>query len=61
MKSPEAREYERLDRHIRTANSVRELLIWDAGRAMAALPATHDKALTQAVAARMKHLTGRKP
>jgi len=58
VKSQEAKEYERLDRHIRTANSVRELLIWDAGRAMASLPATHDKALARAVAARMQHLTG---
>ena len=61
MKSPESKEYERLDRHIRTANSVRELLIWDAGRAMASLPATQDKALARAVAARMQHLTWRKP
>lgn len=56
--TPETKAYERLDRHVRTATSLRELAHWNAERERAALSKRHDTALQAEIAARLKHLTG---
>jgi hypothetical protein len=56
---PELKVYERLDRHIRTANSLNELEHWDAIRAESTLSGAHDKALAREVEERVRFLTGR--
>lgn len=53
----QAKEYERLDRHIRTAATVRELEHWDDVRSRTKLSAGHDRALRQEAAKRLRHLT----
>lgn len=54
--STEQKAYERLDRHIRTAASHRELAHWDAERAGTRLSGAHDAALRKAINARLKVL-----
>jgi hypothetical protein len=56
---PERKVYERLDRHIRTANSLHELEHWDAIREESPLSGAHDKALAREVEERVRFLTGR--
>jgi hypothetical protein len=56
----EQKRYERLDRHVRTSNSIPELQHWDAIRADTRLSAKHNEALRLEIAARMRHLTGGK-
>jgi hypothetical protein len=51
-------EFARLDRHIRTSLSLRELAHWNAERAGTRLSGAHDVALRKAIAARMKVLEG---
>jgi hypothetical protein len=51
-------EYERLDRHVRTANSLRELAFWDGARASAAITEQHDNALRKAIEERRRVLEG---
>jgi hypothetical protein len=53
----QAKEYERLDRHIRTAATVRELVHWDLVRVKAKLSKEHDIALRQEAAKRLRQLT----
>lgn len=54
----ESKAYERLDRHVRTAASLRELAHWNAEREETALSKRHDTALRAEIAARLRHLTG---
>ena len=56
----EQKRHERLDRHVRTSNSVQELQHWDAIRAETRLSAEHDEALRLEISSRMRHLTGGK-
>ena len=56
--STEQKAYERLDRHIRTAASFRELNHWDYERSATRLSGAHDTALRKAIAARLKVLEG---
>jgi hypothetical protein len=52
--------YERLDRHVRTANSIRELEFWDSSRASAAITEKQDQALRDEIEKRRRHLEGGK-
>ena len=54
---PEQKVYERLDRHVRTANSVAELEHWDAVRKEWPVSAAHERALDREVEKRMRFLT----
>ena len=53
-------EYERLDRHVRTSNSLRELAFWDSSRASAAITEKQDQALRDEIEKRRRHLEGGK-
>lgn len=56
--TPETQAYERLDRHVRTATSLRELAHWNAERERAALSKRHDTALRTEIADRLRRLSG---
>jgi len=56
----EQKQFERLDRHVRTSATVRELAYWNSVRIESALPARHDKQLRDAIDARLATLTGGK-
>jgi hypothetical protein len=56
-KLPEQKIYERLDRHVRTSNSVGELEHWDAVREASPLSLPHDRVLRRLIAERMRFLT----
>jgi len=57
MSDEEMKEYQRLDRHVRTSASVRELEHWDGVRMATTLTRSHDRLLRHAVADRMRQLT----
>lgn len=56
-KRPDA-AFARLDRHIRTSLTARELAHWDAERSGTRLSGAHDAALRKAIAARLRELNG---
>jgi hypothetical protein len=57
MIDDETKEYERLDRHVRTSASVRELEHWDAVRKQSPLSRSHYRLLTLQIAERMRFFT----
>lgn len=54
---PEQKAYERLDRHVRTSASVRELEHWDSVRESWPLSRAHDLMLRRLISDRMLFLT----
>jgi hypothetical protein len=54
---PEQKAYDRLDRHVRTSHSVRELQHWDAVREASPLSRAHDLVLRRLISDRMRFLT----
>jgi len=54
---PEQKAYDRLDRHVRTSQSVRELEHWDAVREASPLSIPHDRVLRRLISERMRFLT----
>jgi hypothetical protein len=56
----EQKRYERLDRHVRTSATVRELMHWDCMRLETRLDQKHDQALRKEIETRFLHLTGGK-
>jgi hypothetical protein len=58
----EQKQYERLERHVRASATVRELAHWDSIRIESRLAKERDNALRDAIADRLRALTGgRKP
>lgn len=53
----EQKRYERLDRHVRTSATVRELVHWDDVRVHSILTDSHHTALRKEIEARLKQLT----
>ena len=53
----EQKVYERIDRHVRTSNSVSELVHWDAVREASPLSLPHDRVLRRLISERMRFLT----
>lgn len=49
-------QYERLDRHVRTSASVRELMHWDSIRVASRLSGSRNMALRKEIAARLRKL-----
>lgn len=54
----EQKAFERLDRHVRTSASLRELAHWDAERSGTRLSGAHDAALRKAIKSRLRELNG---
>ncbi len=54
----EQKRFERLDRHVCTSATVRELMHWDCVRMETRLDAKHDETLRKQVQARLRQLTG---
>jgi hypothetical protein len=48
--------YERLDRHVRTSATVRELLHWECERVKSQLSVAYDKPLRKAIRSKMRKL-----
>jgi hypothetical protein len=56
----EQKQYERLERHVRTSATVRELAHWDSLRIESRLEKAYDAALRVLIADRLRMLTGGK-
>jgi hypothetical protein len=54
----EQKAFERLDRHVRTSASLRELAHWDEARSLTRLSKSHDAALRKEIKTRFLALNG---